>query len=182
MDVNMQYLFHPDELKKKDMLHVPWKSTIELSASQAAVVMRIGALSDRDTAFAHNSLRDVYMYNHDTFDASRLLMGIGRGRLGEWWARLRQSFTELLSYSEGTDLVLLIEPAHEAESTLFLTVADGLRMIDDIGSEREGNIDLKPFVETLQEIDYQGFVSDELGSAASAVLPLLRTTDYTAPH
>jgi hypothetical protein len=73
----------------KDMLHVPWKSTIELSASQAAVVMRIGAPSDRDTGFAHNSLCDVYMYNYDTFDASRLLMGIGWGRPGEWWAQLQ---------------------------------------------------------------------------------------------
>ena len=89
----------------KDMLYVPWKSTIELSADQEAVVMRIGAPSDRDTGFAHirfadvdrdpekhqlygsedvNSLRDVYMYIDDTFDASRLLMGIGRGRPGGW--------------------------------------------------------------------------------------------------
>jgi sugar phosphate isomerase/epimerase len=150
------------------------------------------------------------MYNYDTFDASRLLMGIGRGRPGEWWAQLRQSFTELLGYSEGKDLVLLIEPAHEAKSTLILTVADGLRMIDEIGSERlgilldtrhanvngedlaavvrslkdvplhihiddnhgdsdahlvpgEGTIDFQPFVQALKEIDYQGFVSGELG-------------------
>jgi protein FrlC len=130
--------------------------------------------------------------------------------LDEGWARLRQSFTELLDYTEGKDLVLLIEPAHEAESTLILTVADGLRMIDEIGSERlgilldtghahvngedlaaavrslkdvplhihiddnyghsdahlipgEGDIDFGPFVEALKEIDYQGFVSGELG-------------------
>ncbi len=83
--------------------------------------------------------------------------------LDDGWAQLRKSFAELLDYSEGTDLALLIEPAHEAESTLILTVADGLRMIDEIGSEREGNIDFKPFVEALKEIDYQGFVSGELG-------------------
>jgi protein FrlC len=130
--------------------------------------------------------------------------------LDEGWAHLRQSFTELLDYTEGKDLVLLIEPAHEAESTLILTVADGLRMIDEIGSERlgilldtghanvngedlaaavrslkdvplhihiddnygdsdahlipgEGDIDFGPFVEALKEIDYQGFVSGELG-------------------
>ena len=89
----------------KDLLYVPWKSRIEVKAEHEAVLMRIGAPSDRDTAFAHirfsdidqdpdkhklygsediNSLRDVYMYIDDTFDASRLLMGIGRGRPGGW--------------------------------------------------------------------------------------------------
>ena len=89
----------------KDMLYVPWKSTVHLRATEEAVVMRIGAPSDRDTDFAHirfadvdqdeskhqlfgsaeiNSLRDVYMYIDDTFNASRLLMGIGRGIPGGW--------------------------------------------------------------------------------------------------
>jgi 5-deoxy-glucuronate isomerase len=89
----------------KDMLYVPWKSMVTLRAEQEAVVMRIGAPSDRDTDFAHirfadidadpdkhrlfgeaevNSLRDVYMYIDDTFNASRLLMGIGQGRPGGW--------------------------------------------------------------------------------------------------
>jgi 5-deoxy-glucuronate isomerase len=88
----------------KDMLYVPWKSTVSLQAEKA-VVMRIGAPSDRDTGFVHirfadvdqdpsrhqlfgsaeaNSLRDVYMYIDDRFNASRLLMGIGRGRPGGW--------------------------------------------------------------------------------------------------
>ena len=44
------------------------------------------------------------------------------------WKNLRQSIIELLDYTEGTNLQLLIEPAHKAESTLILTVADGLRM------------------------------------------------------
>jgi protein FrlC len=126
------------------------------------------------------------------------------------WAQLRRSFVELLDYTEGTDFVLLIEPAHAAESTLILTVADGLRMIEEIGSERlgilldtghanvngedlvevvhslkdvplsihfddnrgdsdahlvpgEGSIDFKPFAQALEDIDYQGFVSAELG-------------------
>ena len=38
--------------------------------------------------------------------------------LGRGWGQLRQSIVELLDYTEGTDLVLLIEPAHQAESTL----------------------------------------------------------------
>jgi len=130
--------------------------------------------------------------------------------LDKGWAQLRKSFIELLDYTEGTDLALLIEPAHAAESTLILTVEDGLRMIGEIGSERlgilldtghanvngedlgeavrrlkgvplhihiddnhgdsdahlipgEGSIDFQPFAQALKEIDYQGFISAELG-------------------
>ena len=126
------------------------------------------------------------------------------------WAQLRQSFVELVDYTEGTDLALVIEPAHKAETTLILTVDDGLRMIEEIGSERlgilldtghanlndedlaqvvtrlqdvplhihiddntgdadahlipgDGSIDFAPFVQALRDIDYQGFVSAELG-------------------
>ena len=126
------------------------------------------------------------------------------------WMRLRQSIVELLDYTDKTDLHLLIEPAHHWESTLVLTVADGLRMIREIGSERlgicldtghanvngedlaqavemlkgvplhihiddnkgdsdthaipgEGSIAFAPFVQALQAINYQGFVSAELG-------------------
>jgi 5-deoxy-glucuronate isomerase len=87
----------------KDMLYVPWRRSVELQG-QNAVVMRIGAPSDRDTKFTHirfadmdgsekhelfgeaeiNSVRDVYMYIDDTFNASRLLVGIGKGRPGGW--------------------------------------------------------------------------------------------------
>lgn len=126
------------------------------------------------------------------------------------WKNLRQSIVELLEYTDKTALKLLIEPAHRAESTLILTIADGLKMIREIGSERlgicldtghanvnsedlgqivhnvrgmplhvhiddnrgdsdthqipgEGNIDYQPLVRALQEIDYRGFVSAELG-------------------
>lgn len=130
--------------------------------------------------------------------------------LDKGWAQLRRSFMELLDYTENMDLVLLIEPAHAAESTLILTVEDGLRMIEEIGSERlgilldtghanvngediaevvrslkdvpfhihiddnhgdsdahlvpgDGNINFEPFVRALKEINYQSFVSAELG-------------------
>ena len=126
------------------------------------------------------------------------------------WQNLRQSIVELLDYSDKTNLKLLIEPAHRAESTLILTVADGLRMIREIGSERlgicldtghanvngedlgqvvknlanvplhihiddnngdsdahmipgEGRIDYVLFVRALHGINYQGFISAELG-------------------
>jgi len=130
--------------------------------------------------------------------------------LDRGWGQLRKSIVELLDYTEGTDLVLLIEPAHQAESTLILTVADGLRMIEEVGSERlgilldtghanvngenlakvvaslrdvpfhvhiddnhgdsdahlipgDGKIDFAPFARALQTVNYQGFVSAELG-------------------
>jgi len=130
--------------------------------------------------------------------------------LDRGWGQLRKSIVELLDYTEGTDLVLLLEPAHKAESTLILTVADGLRMIEEVGSERlgilldtghanvngenlanvvaslrdvpfhvhiddnhgdsdahlipgDGKIDFAPFARALKRVNYQGFVSAELG-------------------
>jgi 5-deoxy-glucuronate isomerase len=89
----------------RDMLYLPWKSALTVSSDGEAVLMRIGAPSDRDTEFVHlrfsdiaddpdrhqlfgsaeeNSLRDVYMYINDRFDAARLLVGIGQGSAGGW--------------------------------------------------------------------------------------------------
>jgi protein FrlC len=164
--------------------------------------------------------RDSVRYIQDAIDnalrlgASSVSLCPGMTLFGEdldkGWAQLRKSFMELLDYTEGKDLLLLIEPAHAAESTLILTVADGLRMIEEIGSERlgilldtghtnvngedlaevvvtlkgvpfhihiddnhggsdahlipgDGSIDFEPFVRALREINYQGFVSAELG-------------------
>jgi len=87
----------------KDVIYVPWKRSVRLQG-QDAIVMRIGAPSDRDTDLVHirfsdvqdsdkhqrfgkaeiNSRRDVYMYIDDTFNASRLLVGIGKGQPGGW--------------------------------------------------------------------------------------------------
>jgi len=126
------------------------------------------------------------------------------------WSQLRRSILELLDYTDGTDMALLIEPAHSFETTLIYTVADGLRMVEEIGSERvgilmdtghchvngedlaqvmsslrevpfhihindnhgdndvhtipgEGTTEFAPMVKALTEINYQGFVSAELG-------------------
>jgi len=89
----------------KDMLYLPWRSTVSLRAGREAALMRIGAPCDRDTAFAHlrfsevtqdpsrhqvygraenNSRRDVYMVIDDRFKAARLLVGIGQGSTGGW--------------------------------------------------------------------------------------------------
>ena len=130
--------------------------------------------------------------------------------LAKGWTQLKNSFLELLDYTKDKDITLLIEPAHRAESTLILTVADGLRMIDEIGSPQlgilmdtghcnvngenlpqviaslkdvpchihiddnhgdsdshlipgEGNIDFDALAGALKQINYQGFISAELG-------------------
>lgn len=89
----------------QDFLYVPRKSYISVRAEDDAVLMRIGAPSDRDTHFAHirfsdvdqdpdkhkifgtleeHTYRDVYMYIDDSFEASRLLMGLGKGGPACW--------------------------------------------------------------------------------------------------
>ncbi len=125
-------------------------------------------------------------------------------------AQLKKSFLELLAYVAGKNITLLIEPAHKAETTLILTVAQGLEMIEEIGSAQlgilldtghcnvngedmaqvvaglketpmhihiddnfgdsdahlipgEGNIDFDALAAALKGIDYQGFISAELG-------------------
>jgi protein FrlC len=130
--------------------------------------------------------------------------------LDQGWAQLKKSFLELLDYVENKEVTLLIEPAHEAETTLILTIEQGLRMIDEIDSEKlgilldtghcnvngedvppviaslkdtplhihiddnfgdsdahlipgEGNINFDQLAVALKEIDYQGFISAELG-------------------
>lgn len=52
--------------------------------------------------------------------------------------QLRKSLGELLDYTTGKEVILLIEPAHRFESNLILTVQDGLRMIEEMGSDRLG--------------------------------------------
>jgi len=89
----------------KDLIYLPRKSQVDLQVEHHTVLMRIGAPSDRDTDFApirfsdvdrdparhqvfgsaaNNTQRDVYMYIDDTFNASRLLVGIGQGSPGGW--------------------------------------------------------------------------------------------------
>lgn len=89
----------------KDLLYLPWKSKALLRADDRAILMRIGAPSDRETDFVHlrfadvdqdpdkhkvfgtfeaHTYRDVYMYINEKFNASRLLVGIGTGGTACW--------------------------------------------------------------------------------------------------
>ncbi len=58
--------------------------------------------------------------------------------IAKGWAQLVRSLKELDEYAADKPVKLLIEPAHRFESNLILTVEDGLRMIDELKSERFG--------------------------------------------
>jgi len=91
----------------KDMLYLPRRTAVQLSASSEAVMMRFGAPADCDTAFAHlpfadvdadstrhktygkretNSRREVWDFIGDGFPARRLMTGLCRGETGGWTA------------------------------------------------------------------------------------------------
>lgn len=52
--------------------------------------------------------------------------------------QLKQSLVEILDHADKAGISILIEPAHEWETTLVLTVRDALDLIGEIGSERLG--------------------------------------------
>ncbi len=100
-----QFESNAGTMTHKDFLYVPWKSRGELTAPHNAVLMEIASPCHRDTEFAHlrfseiakdpnrhkvfgltetSSLRDVYMFIDDKFNASRLMMGICVGTPGAW--------------------------------------------------------------------------------------------------
>ena len=59
--------------------------------------------------------------------------------LKKGWKQLKRSLEELGEYVRYDDgFTLLIEPAHRFESNLIMTIDDGLRMIDELKSERFG--------------------------------------------
>ena len=95
---------------------------------------------------------------------------------------MRRSVVELVDYADGSDLKLLIEPAHEAESTLIRTVAEGLRMIDEIGSERLGILldtghanlngeNLEEVVRQLAGVPLHIHIDDNTGDGDAHLIP-----------
>ena len=109
--------------------------------------------------------------------------------LNRGWAQLRRSITELLDYVGGSDLVLLIEPAHRFESTLILTVQDGLRMIEEIGSDRLGILldtghahvngeDLTDVVHSLRQVPFHIHIDDNHGDGDTHLIPGEGSIDF----
>jgi 5-deoxy-glucuronate isomerase len=89
----------------KDMLYIPRRVAVGLSAHAGAVVVRFGAPADADTEFAHFTFasidadpsrhkvygtratscrRDVWEFLGDAFPARRLMVGLCRGDVGGW--------------------------------------------------------------------------------------------------
>lgn len=102
--------------------------------------------------------------------------------LEKGWSQFRKSILELLDYTEGTDFVFLIEPAHRFETTLVLTVADGVRMVREIGSERMGIVvdtghchvngeDLAQVIGRLKDIPFHIHINDNLGDNDVHAIP-----------
>lgn len=102
--------------------------------------------------------------------------------LEKGWAQLKRSVAELLEYSEGSGLTLYLEPAHKYESTLILTVQDGLRMVREVGSPRLGILldtghcavngeDLAAAVHSLHGVPYHIHIDDNNGDSDSHMIP-----------
>ena len=136
--------------------------------------------------------RDSVGYIQDAIDNARRLgapyvslcpgMTLYGEDLDQGWAQLRKSFAELLAYAASTDIVLLIEPAHKFESTLILTVEDGLRMIEELGSERLGILldtghaavngeDLAEVVRSLKGVPFHIHIDDNHGDSDAHLVP-----------
>ena len=109
--------------------------------------------------------------------------------LEQGWKNLRQSIVELLDYSDKSGLKLLLEPAHRAESTLVLTIADGLRMVREIGSERLGicldtghthvnGEDPAQAVRELKDIPLHIHIDDNHGDSDAHLIPGAGSIDY----
>jgi fructoselysine 3-epimerase len=116
-------------------------------------------------------------------------MTLGGESVERGWANLRQSIVELLDYSDKAGMLLLIEPAHRAESTLILTVADALRMIREIRSDRLGvcldtghaalnGEDLAQAVRCLKGIPLHIHIDDNWGDSDTHLIPGDGGIDY----
>ena len=106
------------------------------------------------------------------------------------WRQLRRSIIELLDYTEQSGLLLLIEPAHPAESKLVQKVSDGLRMIREIKSPRLGILldtghchvngeDLANAVQSLDNVPYHIHIDDNNGDTDAHNIPGAGSIDFT---
>ena len=102
--------------------------------------------------------------------------------LDQSWAQLRQSVIDLLDSTEQSDLLLLIEPAHAAESRLVRTVSDGLRLICEIKSPRLGILldtghcnvngeNLADTVLSLRGVPLHVHIDDNTGESDAHMIP-----------
>ncbi len=109
--------------------------------------------------------------------------------LEKGWAQLKQSIIEVLDYSDKTALKILIEPAHQWETTLIRTVSEGLQMIDEIKSERLGicfdtghahvnGEDFVQVVEQMKRVPFHIHIDDNDGTSDSHHMPGAGKIDF----
>lgn len=105
------------------------------------------------------------------------------------WTQLRQSLNELLDYTDKTNLLVLIEPAHAWETTLTQTVPQALQMIREIRSPRLGvcfdtghakinGEDLAQAVLALKGVPLHIHFDDNDGSSDAHTIPGKGNTNY----
>ncbi len=105
------------------------------------------------------------------------------------WEQLRKSMEEIAELNRDYGLDLLIEPAHRYESNLILTVEDGLRMINQLKSDRFGILldtghahvngeDFAEIVPKCKGIPFHIHIDDNDSSADQHLMPGAGTIDF----
>lgn len=98
------------------------------------------------------------------------------------WKQLIKSYKELDEFVTDFKLKLLIEPAHKYESNLILTVADALRMIDELKTDNFGvlvdtghvnlnNEDYKKIIPMCKGLPLHIHIDDNNGDCDSHLIP-----------
>jgi protein FrlC len=109
--------------------------------------------------------------------------------LEKGWSQLKKSILELLDFSENQPINLLIEPAHAFETTLILTVEDGLGMVKEIGHPRlgilidTGHIHVNKentlvAIQMVKDIPHHIHIDDNLGDMDSHLIPGTGNFDF----
>jgi len=105
----------------------------------------------------------------------------GQGR-SNGMQQLTESLKELLDFAADKKVVLFMEPAHRFESDLIITVEDGVRLINDLGSENLGLVmdtghcfvnkeSLVDCVSLLQDIPFHIHIDDNSGLSDDHMIP-----------
>jgi protein FrlC len=99
----------------------------------------------------------------------------------EGWNAMLESLRELMEHAKGMPLTLLLEPAHRMESDLVITVDDGLRVLNELGSglgllPDTGHLfisheSLSDAVEKMSGITCHWHIDDNLGVTDDHMVP-----------
>jgi protein FrlC len=104
------------------------------------------------------------------------------------WDTLRKSLAQLADFAKDMPLIVLLEPAHRMESDLVLTVADGIKMVQeldgrigllpDIGHLQVNRESLQDVVDRLAGIPCHWHIDDNCGNSDDHLVPGEGIIDY----